>query len=175
MNEKDYKELKEFWFEDGYRFMTQEDYDRLYTLNDLKNTLLGCGSFLWQNRGMVFSTVSFFSGFVSFSKNVNASVRTPIDTEAIVIDQPFDANQSYQEFLERTGNLKIGKTKSFGKSHRIGSALENQPFSQLNQPLTKNFLTLANFVSYAKNEGVQGVRPTLPVLNNVQNVFQGKK
>jgi hypothetical protein len=171
-------ELIDVPYDDGtILFMTQEDYDRLYTIQDLQNTLGSIGNFLFQHRGLVFSAISFASGFLSFKSSTFASTRdyvqTHVDTE--ILNQPFDPEKSFQHFLERTGNVQKGfKPRPFGKTHRLGSAFEYQSFSP--KPVQKNFFTLANFLSYAntlRNEGI--LAQTSPILWQAHNAYQGGK
>ena len=168
-------DLIEVKYEDGSRYMTQEEYDRLYTMNDLKNTISYVGSFLFQNKTLVFTACSFLSGLISFHDTVHATTKVPNNlTETTVLNQPFDPNKSFQEFMTRTGNLKPNKEfRGFGKSHRLGSAEDNQFF--VKQPFQRNLLTLATFVTSVKNLREKGIFLRPAILNNVQNVFQGGK
>ena len=123
------EETFEIKYDDGYRYMTAEEYSRLYTLNDLKNTLISCGYFFWEHRTLAFTGFSFLSGFVSFRQIAHASTKVPSNfTETTVLNQTFDQEKSFQEFMKRTGNVKTNQFKGFGKSHRLGSAFENQSF-----------------------------------------------
>ena len=163
------EETFEIKYDDGYRYMTAEEYSRLYTLNDLKNTLISCGYFFWEHRTLAFTGFSFLSGFVSFRQIAHASTKVPSNfTETTVLNQTFDQEKSFQEFMKRTGNVKTNQFKGFGKSHRLGSAFENQSF--LKQPRQKNFFTLATFVKYANGIKEKGIVFRPAILNNVQNV-----
>ena len=60
---------------------------------------------------LVFSAISFASGFFSLKSSTFASTRdyvqTHVDTE--IVNQSFDREKSFQDFIERTGN-------NFGRS-----------------------------------------------------------
>jgi hypothetical protein len=172
---KGYIDLIKVKYEDGYRYMTQEEYDRLYTMKDLKNTVSSFGSFLFENRGLVIGAFSFLYGFVGFNSSVNATTKEtlPIDhsfNTSEKIENTFDPEISYQHFLERTGNLKVPKTRPFGKSYRIGSAFDKDIPLKNNFP--KNLLTLASFLNYGKKNEIFLPRP---VITNVENVLRGGK
>ena len=173
-NELPIIDLIEVKYDDGYRYMTQEEYNRLYKLDDLKNTIVALGSFLFQNRTLAFTAFSFLSGFVSFHQTVQASTKVPGNfTETTVLNQNFDPDTSFQQFMTRTGNVKTNQFKGFGKSYRLGSAEDNQSF--VKQPMQKNFFTLATFVQYANSLKQEGIVFRPAILNNVQNVFHSSR
>lgn len=114
------EEILEVYYEDGTRFFTKEEYENLYTLQDLKNSICSFGFFVFENRGIILKTISLSTALFSFHQPVQACQKNTIQrqTQTFVLEQEFDPNQSFQHFLQRTGNLKKkqNKLKNVGKS-----------------------------------------------------------
>lgn len=113
-------EIIEVYFEDGIRFLTKEELENLYTINDLKNTICSIGFFIFENRGILLKTVSISSAFFSFQNSAEACQMNRIQNQSktFVLEERFDPNESFQNFLHRTGNSKKkqNKLKTYGKS-----------------------------------------------------------
>jgi hypothetical protein len=133
------EQIIEVYYEDGTRFLTKEEYDKLYTFDDLKNTICSIGFFLFENRNLVLKTVSISSALFSFHQPVEACQMNGIQNQSktFVLEQGFDPDESFQSFLHRTGNGKKKQKK-----------LKNVKKSSL------DLLTLAHFLSSTTNPGV---------------------
>ena len=140
------EEILAVYYEDGTRYMRKDEYDNLYTLRDLKNSICSFGFFVFENRGIILNTISLSTALFSFHQPVEACQKNTIQrqTQTFVLEQEFDPNQSFEHFLQRTGNLKKKqkKRKNVGKSKEV-------------------LLTLAHFLASTKNsEGLtNGIFP----------------
>lgn len=140
MSEIRNEEIIEVYYEDGTRFFTKEEYENLYTLGDLKNSLCSFGFFVFENRGIILHTISLSSAFFSFHQPVQACQKNRIQSQTFVLEQEFDPNQSFQLFLQRTGNLKKKQNK-----------LKSQQSQKNGGKSSFNLLTLAHFLASATN------------------------
>jgi hypothetical protein len=164
------EKIIEVYYEDGTRFLTEEEYDKLYTLNDLKNTLISIGFFIFENQGFLLKTVSLSSTFFSFQQSAEACQMNKIQNQSktFVSEERFDPDESFQNFLHRTGNIK----KKQNKLKKVGKS-------------SLDLLTLAQFLASNTNPGrgtngnftipvpVRGVRNQIPPVLFIKNNLGG--